>query len=461
MKSKGGKTPNVRQLFGTDGIRGKANAYPITAEVAMQLGRALVAVLKDFSKQPRIIIGKDTRLSGYMLENALTAGITSMGGYALLLGPLPTPAVAYLIRGMRAQGGVMISASHNPYQDNGLKVFGSDGFKLDDALEARLEKLMTSLNEITSLTPTPENLGRARRIDDALGRYLTNLKTIFRRDFDLSGMRIVFDGANGAAYDCGRKLFEELGATVTAMACEPNGTNINADCAQANPKLLSEKVLETGSDIGIGVDGDADRLLVVDEKGHLISGEHILFALASFLRDSGRLLGDGMVTTTMANQALEVALKKERIRIERTQVGDRYVVEAMKKGGFILGGETSGHFIFADQNTTADGLFSALEVLALVKKRKIKVSELRRSFDLFPQKLVSIRVKEKKPIEELPTLAKSIRKLEEKYKNSGRVNVRYSGTELVLRVMLEGPDSKIVEKDVSELAKLVEREIGA
>lgn len=449
-----------RKLFGTDGIRGVANAYPMTSEVALKLGRALVTLFKSKTAQPRIIVGKDTRLSGYMLETALTSGITSMGGYALLLGPLPTPAVAYLIRGMRAEGGVMISASHNPYQDNGMKVFGPDGFKLDDKLEAQLEGWIATEDEVTAVRPSPESLGRARRVDDALGRYLTNLKTIFGRDFDLQGRKIVFDGANGAAYDCGPRLFEELGATVVSLNCQPNGKNINVDCALTRPDLISNAVREHGADLGIAVDGDADRLYVFDETGELISGEHILFALAIFLRDSNRLEKNSVVSTTMANQALEVAFEREGIKLYRTQVGDRYVTEVMREKNIILGGENSGHYLFLDQNTTGDGLFSALEVLALMHKQKCKASSLKKSFKLFPQKLVSVKVKDRIPLEKVPKLMRAIQDLEKRYEGEGRINVRYSGTETVLRLMVEGPDQKRVDTDVSAIAKIARDELG-
>ncbi len=451
-----------RRLFGTDGIRGVANVYPMTGEVAMKLGRTLVYVLRSRMKveHPRIIVGKDTRLSGYMLETALTSGITSMGGHALLLGPIPTPGVSYLIRSMRAHGGVMISASHNPYQDNGLKVFGMDGFKLDDSLEADLEHLMIHDDEVTALRPRTEELGRARRLDDALGRYLTNLKTLFRQDFDLNGKKIVFDAANGAAYDCGVKLFEELGAEVTALACKPNGMNINAQCAQENLQEMSETIRRTKSDMGIAVDGDADRLLVIDEFGNSVSGEHILFGMACFMRDSDRLKGHSIVTTMMANQALEMALQKEGISVVRTQVGDRYVVEAMKKNGWVLGGETSGHYIFLDQNTTADGLFSALEILALLHRKKTKASDLHKSFKLLPQKLVSVKVKDRIPLENVPEVHEAIQKLEKKYDKQGRVYIRYSGTEISLRVMLEGPEASAIEQDVNELTTLIQRALG-
>ncbi len=452
---------NKRNLFGTDGIRGVANIHPMTAEVALKLGRALTSLLRRDSKQPKIIVGKDTRLSGYMLENALTAGITSMGGYAMLLGPLPTPAVAYLIRAMRAQGGVMISASHNPYQDNGLKVFGPDSFKLDDALEAELERWMLEENDITVIRPSPERLGRAKRIDDARGRYLTHLKTLFGREFDLSGKTVVFDAANGAAYDCGRALFTELGATVHHIACEPNGVNINANCAQADVKILCEAVKTHKADIGIAVDGDADRLLIVDETGTLISGEHTLYAMASFLKESGRLTNNALVTTTMANQALDNALKSSGITMHRSQVGDRYVVEMMREKGVVLGGETSGHYLFLDQNTTADGLFSALEILALLLKKNWKASQLRKGFQLFPQRLVSVKVREKIPLESVPRVHEAIQNLEKKYDGLGRVNVRYSGTESSLRVMIEGPEANKVESDTQALVTIVREELGA
>jgi phosphoglucosamine mutase len=450
-----------RKLFGTDGIRGRANAFPMTGEMAMKLGRALVAVLRQKVESPKIIIGKDTRISGYMLETALTSGVTSMGGHALLLGPLPTPAVAYMIRAMRAHGGVMISASHNPYQDNGIKVFGSDGFKLPDELEAELERLMIEEDEVTAIRPQPQMLGRARRIDDASGRYLTNLKTLFRQDFDLQGKRIVFDGANGAAYDCGVKLFRELGAEVFPIACEPDGTNINAHCAQSDPRILGEAVIDFKADIGISVDGDADRLMVVDETGSQISGEHLMFASAQFLKEEGRLVNSTLVTTIMSNQALEVALQKEGIKCLRTQVGDRYVVEGMKSSGAILGGENSGHLIFLDYNTTADGLFSSLEVLALLHRRKLKASDIRKAFDLYPQKLVSVKVREKVPLEQLPNVRLKIEALEKQYAGKGRVNVRYSGTEALLRMMIEGPESKQIESDLRALAEVVRQEIGA
>jgi phosphoglucosamine mutase len=450
-----------RKLFGTDGIRGVANTFPMTGEMAMKLGRALTARLRRDNPQPRIIVGKDTRLSGYMLETALVSGITSMGGYAQLLGPLPTPAVAYMIRAMRAQGGVMISASHNPYQDNGMKIFGSDGFKLDDAIEAEIEEMILKEDEITALRPSSASLGRARRIDDASGRYLTHLKTLFDREFDLQSKKIVFDGAHGAAYDVGVRLFEEWGAEVFPMACSPNGRNINTECAQADPHLLSAAVLRHGADIGIAVDGDADRLIVVDETGHRMSGEHCLYAMASFLRDVGRLKENTVVTTIMSNQALEKALDAQGIKMIRTQVGDRYVVEAMKESGAVLGGENSGHFVFLDQNTTADGLFSALEILALLHKRKAKASSLREGFELFPQKLVTVKVKEKRPLQELTELQAMIKGLEKTYSGSGRVNVRYSGTEMALRVMVEGPSENQVAQDVDQLIQVVQKELGA
>lgn len=449
-----------KQLFGTDGIRGRANTPPMTAEMALQLGRALAWHFKRDHPRPRVVIGKDTRRSGYMIENALVAGICSMGGQALLLGPLPTPSVAYHIRGMRAQAGVMISASHNPFYDNGLKVFDENGFKIDDSVEAKIEEMVLKPKSFEKKFPAPEDLGRAKRIDDALGRYLVHLKSIFRTEFDLKGLKIVFDGANGAAYACGPKLFEELGAEVIAVHCEPNGFNINENCAQSDPAILGRVVREQKADLGVGVDGDADRLLLVDEEGHVVSGEHLLYELARFLKDSDRLKSDSIVTTTMANQALENALNAQEIECLRANVGDRYVTELLRSKGAILGGETSGHFIFLDQNTTADGLFSALEVLALLQNRAWRASQLRKAFELFPQKLVSLPVKEKRDLESWDRLQEEIRSVEKSYGAAGRVNVRYSGTEMMIRLMLEGPDRLQIEKDLGRLSELVQKEIG-
>jgi phosphoglucosamine mutase len=449
-----------RKLFGTDGIRGRSNSYPMTSEMALALGRAMTLVLKKRIPEPRIVIGKDTRRSGYMLETALTSGVMSMGGRVFLLGPLPTPAVAYHIQGLRAHGGVMISASHNPYEDNGLKVFGEDGFKLEDELEEEIESLILGTTSWEDRLPGPENLGRTDRVEDALGRYLVHLKTIFRRDFDLSGMKIVFDAANGAAYDCGPRLFRELGAELVPIACSPNGFNINKDCAQESVGFLERAVIEERADIGIAVDGDADRLMIVDETGKFVSGEHVMFSVASFLKDIGRLDKSGMVTTSMANQALEIELSKKGIQCHRADVGDRYVTAKLKQESCIFGGETSGHFIFLDQNTTADGLFSALEVLALLKSRQSKASALQKTFKLFPQKLMSVPVKERKPLEKVPRLQEAILKMETQYQGRGRVNVRYSGTQLMLRVMVEGPDLKQIENDLCSLEQLVREELG-
>lgn len=451
----------ARKLFGTDGIRGLANQYPMTAEVALTLGRALTAYFKRKQPKVQIIIGKDTRRSGYMLETALTSGIASMGGVAYLLGPLPTPSVAYHIRGMRADGGVMISASHNPFEDNGLKVFDENGFKLSDELEYEIEKLMDNSSELEKLLPSSEHLGSAKRIDDALGRYLVNLKSIFPRDFDLSGMRIVFDGANGAAYDCGPRLLRELGAEVMSIACEPNGVNINKSCAQEDIRTLSQKVIESKADLGIGVDGDADRLLLVDETGTPVSGEHFMYEMALHLKESSRLKTNCLVTTSMANQALEEALQKKGIECVRTQVGDRYVSGEMRARSAVFGGETSGHFIFLDQNTTADGLSSALEVLALLRATNRKASSLRQAFELFPQRLINIPVKECIPLEKCTRLNAEIERIESQYRGKGRINIRYSGTQSVLRIMVEGPDIQQIERDLESVKKVAQMELSS
>lgn len=450
----------MRELFGTDGIRGVANRHPMTAEVAMQLGRAITHRLRKKHSKPRIVIGKDTRRSGYMLETALTAGITSMGGKAFLLGPIPTPAVAYHIRGLRAHGGVMISASHNPYQDNGLKVFGENGFKLDDVTEKAIEESILNPETLEKGLPGSEKMGRALRIDDASGRYLSSLKTKFPRDFDLEGMRIVFDAANGAAYDCGVRLFKELGAEVVARANQPNGFNINKECAQEDPQLLSRAVLEQQADVGIGVDGDADRLMIVDERGAQLSGEHFMYEMACYLRDQGRLESNVVVTTSMANQALEVALQDQGIELLRAQVGDRYVTEMLKDNGAIFGGETSGHYIFLDQNTTADGLFSSLEILNLMKHQGVKASSLVRAFKLYPQRLMNVEVREKPEIGSINSLVKAVQEIEKKYADKGRINIRYSGTQMIMRVMVEGPQEKEVESDCIHLSEIVKKEIG-
>jgi phosphoglucosamine mutase len=449
-----------RQYFGTDGIRGLANRHPLTPELALRLGKALALLFRQAHPEPRIIIGKDTRRSGYMFETALTAGITSMGGHALLLGPLPTPSVAYHIRGMRAQGGVMISASHNPFEDNGMKIFNETGFKLDDEKELLLEQWMQDPDLLESKLPGSRDLGKASRMDDALGRYLGSLKSLFSRSFDLHGMKIVFDGANGAAYDVGPKLFRELGAEVFTMACEPNGFNINLGGGQQDLQLVGKKVLECGADIGISVDGDADRLQIVDETGAPISGEHFIYEMAIFLKAEGRLPGNGVVTTAMSNQSLVEALTRQGISCEIANVGDRYVLNRLQQKHYIFGGENSGHFLFLDQNTTADSLFSALEVLALLRSQNRKASSLRKAFSLFPQKLVSVVVKEKKPLAQTKKLGAAISELEKKYDQKGRVQVRYSGTQSVLRLMLEGPELLEVEKDLAILVQMAEEELG-
>lgn len=451
---------SARKLFGTDGIRGVANEHPMTADLALCLGKALGVYFKKISSKPRIVIGKDTRRSGYMLETALTAGLTSVGAKVYLLGPLPTPSVAYHIRGLRAHGGVMISASHNPYQDNGLKVFKEDGYKLDDVAEKEIEDLMFNEAALKAQKASSLTLGRAERVDDAAGRYLVNLKSIFSRDFDLEGLKIVFDAANGAAYDAGPRLLIELGAYVVRHACHPDGYNINKDCAQENPKVLGDLVRHHKADLGIAVDGDADRVLISDEKGNLLSGEHFMYEMACFLKSEGRLQSNALVTTQMANMGLEAALKSQKIECYRANVGDRYVTQMLKEKSAIFGGETSGHFIFLDQNTTADGLFSGLEILNLLRQQGRKASELGKSFELFPQKLVSIRVKEKKPIDQIKGLESASSEIERKYEGKGRINIRYSGTEMLMRIMLEGPSEKDIERDIATLSKIVEQDLG-
>lgn len=449
------------RLFGTDGIRGLANHEPMTPEFALKLGQALTIHAQKQNPEARIIIGKDTRRSGYMFETALTAGITSVGGHAIFLGPLPTAAVAYHIRGMRAQAGVMISASHNPFQDNGLKVFDEKGFKLSDEVEEQLEDWLARPDILKSHRAPPRKLGKASRMDDALGRYLGFLKSIFPRHLDLHDMKVVFDGANGAAYELGPKLFTELGAQVLTMACEPNGFNINQGGGQESLDLVSKKVLEVGADIGVSVDGDADRLQVVDEQGKPVSSEHLMFELLIHFEQKGRVTEKSFVTTEMSNQGLVEALKQNSFEVIRCPVGDRHVLAQLQARGLSFGGENSGHFLFLDQNTTADALLSALELLAFLRETGRKASELRSGFSLLPQKLVSLEVAKKPPLEELPELNRAIKSLEQKYRQRGRVQVRYSGTQNCLRFMLEGPSLEEIEKDLGGLLSLAKKSFEA
>ena len=449
----------MRKLFGTDGVRGVANLEPMTSETAMKLGRAAAHLFKRRSGRHQIVIGKDTRLSGYMLESALTSGICSMGVDVLLVGPLPTPAIAFLTRSLRADAGVMISASHNAYQDNGIKFFASDGSKLPDDLELRIEDLITS-NEIEHLRPTADEVGKAFRIDDAEGRYIEFVKRSLPRQLDFQGLRVVVDCANGAAYKVAPKVLRELGATVWVIGDKPDGTNINAKCGAVDPQCLQEAVVEHEAHIGIAHDGDADRSVFVCEQGRVIDGDHAIAALALDLHQCGQLKRHTLVGTVMSNFGLELAMAKAGIKLVRTPVGDRYILERMTAEGYNLGGEQSGHLIFLDHNTTGDGLISALQVLSLMKRTGRPLSDLARCMTAVPQVLLGVPVKQKPDLSTLPDVQSAIKAAEVKLNGTGRVLVRYSGTEPLLRIMVEGEQDAIIRSVADDLVGVVRACLG-
>jgi phosphoglucosamine mutase len=448
-----------RKLFGTDGIRGIANVDPMTGEMALQLGRAIAHVFKDVKGKHRIVVGKDTRLSGYMLETALASGICSMGADVWLVGPLPTPGIAFITTSMRANSGVVISASHNPYYDNGIKIFSQDGFKLPDEMESRIEELVLS-NHLDSLRPTASEVGKAHRIDDAVGRYVVFLKNTFPNHLTLEGLRIVVDCAHGAAYRVAPTVFEELGAEVIPFGVEPNGENINANCGALHPEVASRLVLEKGADLGIALDGDGDRIIFVDRHGKQVDGDRILTICGLQLLTESRLKKDTLVTTVMSNIGLDQAIKKAGGKVVRTQVGDRYVVEEMVRGGYNLGGEQSGHTIFLDYNTTCDGILTALQVLAIMKQKERQLDELAQVMEPLPQVLYNVEVKEKKELSEFPEIEGRIKKIEKSLGNSGRILIRYSGTEPLLRIMIEGEDETKLHGFAQDLVQLVRKHIG-
>jgi len=451
---------NSRKLFGTDGIRGTANVHPMTPEIALSLGRAIAHVFhKHEGERKQILIGKDTRLSGYMFEDALAAGICSMGVNVIQVGPVPTPALAFLTRDMRCNAGVMITASHNPYQDNGIKFFAADGFKLPDADELRIEALITS-GELFGSSVPPDEIGQARRIEDARGRYIVYLKHTFPRDLTLKGMRVVIDCANGAGYRVGPTVFRELGAEVVELGCEPDGRNINEECGSLFPEHTAAKVRELRADIGIALDGDADRVIIVDEQGEIFDGDMLMWLCARDMHERGTLEKATVVATVMSNLGLELALGSLGIDLERAAVGDRYVVEAMRKGGYNLGGEQSGHILFLDESTTGDGIMSALQVMALMARSGKRLSDLNRGFERLPQIMVNIGVAEKRPLEELPAFQDAVTEVEEELGDTGRVLVRYSGTELKARVMVEGRDEARVHEMANELAEKLKQALA-
>lgn len=437
-----------QKLFGTDGIRGLANEFPMTGEVAMAVGRAIAHVLRAHprvhstatpTRRAKIVVGKDTRLSGYMIEQALGSGICSMGADVILIGPLPTPGVAFVTQSMRADAGVMISASHNPYDDNGIKVFSADGYKLPDEIEGEIERLVFS-RDLDKNRPTADLVGKAYRIDDVHGRYLVFLKSLFPKDLDLVGVRIVLDCANGAAYKVAPLVFEELGAEVIKKGVTPDGLNINAQCGALYPQAISQAMIEHRADIGISLDGDGDRCILSDENGEILDGDQIIGLCAIEMSRDQLLKHNTVVTTPMSNLGLELTLKEHGISMVRAQVGDRYVVDTMRKNGFNLGGEQSGHIVFLDQSTTGDGIIAALRVLEAMRRTGKPLSQLRRAIKLFPQVRDDIKVSRKEPFENHPEISRAIAVAQATLKEKGRVFVRYSGTEPVARVMVEGED---------------------
>ncbi len=448
------------RLFGTDGIRGVANIEPMTSETALRVGRALAYVFRERPGRHKILIGKDTRLSGYMLETALASGVCSMGVDVLLVGPIPTPGIAFLTRNLRADAGVVISASHNPFQDNGIKVFSRDGFKLPDEVEDEIESLIVD-KTIDHLRPTATAIGKAFRVDDAEGRYNVFVKTNFPRQLTLDGMKVVVDCANGAAYKIAPDVLRELGADVSAVGVDPNGENINQNCGALHPQLVQRLVLEHGAQFGVALDGDADRAILVDEKGELVDGDAIMAIAAEEMMRNGTLRDGTVVGTVMSNLGLEVALKRMGGRLVRTAVGDRYVVEEMVRGGYNLGGEQSGHIVFLDSNTTGDGTVSFLAMLAVMAQRQQPLSELRKIVQRYPQVLINVKVRERRDLTAVEPVAKTMRRVTEELGERGRLLVRYSGTEPLVRVMVEGEDPGSVKEYGEEVAEAVRRHLGA
>jgi phosphoglucosamine mutase len=452
----------TQKLFGTDGIRGLANIEPMTSETALRVGRALAFIFKRTAgrRNHRILIGKDTRLSGYMLEWALASGICSMGADVLLVGPMPTPGIAFITRSMRAEAGVVISASHNPFQDNGIKVFSREGFKLEDQIEREIEELVFDHSVIGSLRPTADDIGKSFRIDDAIGRYIVFLKACLPREMTFDGLKIVIDCANGAGYRVGPELLEELGAEVIGMGIEPDGKNINDDCGAMHPQRLRERVIAEDADIGIALDGDADRTVLIDSRGERFDGDDVMAALGIVMKREGRLKGNAVVATVMSNFGLERALNRNGIKLVRTEVGDPAVSREMRANSYNLGGEQSGHVIFMDHSTTGDGLITALMVLAQMVDAGKALSDLR-AMKRVPQVLENVKIRKRVPLEDLARVRRSIEAAEKKLANNGRLLVRYSGTELLARVMIEGEDARDIRAMAAEIGAEIRREIGA
>jgi phosphoglucosamine mutase len=454
-------TQRTRKLFGTDGIRGVANEHPMTPELALQLGRAVAFVAgRGKSHAPRVLVGKDTRLSGYMLEQAIASGVCAVGGRVMLCGPMPTPAIAHLTVSMRADAGIVISASHNPYQDNGIKIFGGDGFKLPDDAEVEIEGLMEN-ERLLGKRSTGPGIGRAEKLEDARGRYVVFLKQTFPRDLSLDGMRIVVDAAHGAAYRVAPMVLQELGAQVTAIGIKPNGVNINKDSGAMHPDHVRAEVVKRSAAVGVALDGDADRLILVDEKGQVVDGDQILAMCGASMVADGTLKKRTVVATVMSNLGLERALEGAGAKLARTQVGDRYVVEEMRSGGYNLGGEQSGHLVFLDHASTGDGVLGALQVLALMLRSGKPLSELAdRCMQRLPQVLENVTLAVRRPVDQMKKLSAISTKVTKALGKDGRLLVRWSGTETKLRIMLEGPREDRIRVWALELAAAARLDAG-
>src|SRR6058998_886684 len=462
-----GRMSENRKIFGTDGVRGVANVEPVTAETALKLGRAAAHVFTKLNPRehpsgarPKIVLGKDTRLSGYMLENALVAGITSLGVDVLIIGPLPTPGVAYITRSLRADAGIVLSASHNPYEDNGIKFFRHDGYKLDDQVEEQIEQLVFT-GKIDSIRPTANKVGRATRIDDALGRYVEFAKASFPKGMSLEEMRVGVDVANGAAYKSTPCILRELGADVAVAHDEPNGMNINDGCGSMHPEEIQRIVQISGADVGIAHDGDADRVLLCDENGEIVDGDEILAIAALDFLEAGRLEQNTVVATVMSNFALDETLAARGGKVVRTKVGDRYVIEEMVRQKLNLGGEQSGHVIFRDFTTTGDGIITALQILRIMHKTGQSLSKLKSCLQKYPQAPRNLSVKGKRPLAELSAVMKLVIEAEKELSGKGRVLLRYSGTESKIRLLIEGRELDMIEKQADRIADAIQREIGA
>ncbi|MDO8608527.1 MAG: phosphoglucosamine mutase [Phaeospirillum sp.] len=449
----------TRKLFGTDGVRGTANIEPMTAETALKLGMAAGNHFTRGDHRHMVVIGKDTRLSGYLLEPALTAGFISVGMDVMLLGPLPTPAVAMLTRSLRADLGVMISASHNPYQDNGIKIFSRDGYKIPDDVENEIESLITT-GKIKDIRPTADDIGKAHRIDDAIGRYIVFCKNTFPDNLTLEGLKIILDCANGATYKVAPIIFTELGAEVTTINDHPNGMNINDNCGALHPEILAQKVVASKADVGLAFDGDGDRLVAVDERGNILTGDHIMTICAKALKECGMLRNNLVIATPMSNFGFRQALRKMNIAVEDADVGDRYVLKLMREKGAVFGGEDSGHIIFSNLHTTGDGIISALQLLANMQETKKKLSKLRGLLQLAPQKLLNITVSRKPPLSGIMPLQEAISRAETELTGNGRILVRYSGTQPICRVMVESMEQAVTDRIADSLAEIVRKTLA-